>query len=127
MRFDTDQIIFGPDDVDLSRSPLRASLNALGAETFVLGVFNPALTRLPSGNLAMLVRVAEALNSSIQDNAARMIRWAKGGYVIDAYGLDQLDLSDPRTLKLRTHFYPTMGLTSLSWILPVELSVAYLS
>jgi predicted GH43/DUF377 family glycosyl hydrolase len=122
MRFDTDQIIFGPDDVDLSRSPLRASLNALGAETFVLGAFNPALTRLPNGNLAMFVRVAEALSTSIKDGAVHMIRWAKGGYAIDGYNLDQLDLSDPRTFKLRTHFYPTMGLTSLSWILAVELS-----
>lgn len=122
MRFDTDHIIFGPDDVDLSRSPLRASLRALGVETFVLGAFNPALTRLPNGNLAVFVRVAEALSTSVKNDAAHMIRWANGRFVVDAYKLEQLDLSDPRTFKLRTHVYPTMGLTSLSWILPVELS-----
>ena len=40
-----DRLIFGPDDVDLSRSPLAGHL---GAETYVLGAFNPAMTRLPN-------------------------------------------------------------------------------
>jgi predicted GH43/DUF377 family glycosyl hydrolase len=88
----------------------------------VLGAFNPGLTRLPNGNLALFVRVAEALKTPVRDSAAYMIRWTNAGYVLDAYPLAELDLSDPRTFKLRTHFYPTMGLTSLSWILPVEVS-----
>ena len=52
-----DQVIFSPDDVDLSYSPLR---NGLKEKTFVLGAFNPGLCRLPNGNLLMMVRVAEA-------------------------------------------------------------------
>ena len=56
--FETDRLVFGPDDVDLTRSPLAGQL---GVETYVLGAFNPGLTRLPSGNLLIMVRVAEAL------------------------------------------------------------------
>ena len=52
-----DRIIFGPADVDLTRSPLRASI---GEDTYVLGAFNPGLTRLPNNNLLMMVRIAEA-------------------------------------------------------------------
>ena len=43
-----DYLIFTPDDVDLSRSPLRRGVNE---PTFVLGAFNPGLARLPNGNL----------------------------------------------------------------------------
>lgn len=122
MGFDIDRLIFEPGEVDLRCSPLRASMSALGQETFVLGAFNPGLCRLPNGNIAMFVRVAEALKDPLREGAARMLRWTPEGYAIDAYPIDQLDLSDPRTFKLDSHFYPTMGLTSLSWILPVELS-----
>src|SRR5204862_5533579 len=111
-----DRLSLEPDDIDLSRSPLRQDLDAHGVETFVLGAFNPGLTRLPNGNLAMFVRVAEALKTPVRDGAAHMIRWTSAGYVLDAYPLDEFDLSDPRTFRLRTHFFPTMGLTSLSWI-----------
>jgi predicted GH43/DUF377 family glycosyl hydrolase len=122
MNYDIDRLTFGPDDIDLSRSPLRQALDALGVETFVLGAFNPGLCRLPNGNLVLFVRVAEALKTPVHDGAAHMIRWTSAGYVLDAYPVAELDLSDPRTFKLRTHFFPTMGLTSLSWILPVEVS-----
>ena len=54
----TDRLVFRPHDVDLTQSPLRRSLDA---PTHVLGAFNPGLTRLPSGNLLLMVRVAEAL------------------------------------------------------------------
>ena len=40
-----DFLIFTPDDVDLSRSPLRRSIDA---PTYVLGAFNPGLARLPT-------------------------------------------------------------------------------
>jgi hypothetical protein len=58
------RLILGPDDIDLSRSPLAGHFDA---ETYVLGAFNPALTRLPNGNLAIFVRVAEALRQPIFD------------------------------------------------------------
>ena len=42
--FLADQLVVTPLDVDLSRSPLAGQL---GMETYVLGAFNPGLTRLP--------------------------------------------------------------------------------
>ena len=55
----SDLLIFAPDDVDLTRSPLREGLTD---KTYVLGAFNPGLCRLPNGNLLLMVRIAEALD-----------------------------------------------------------------
>ncbi len=114
-----DRLVLTPDDIDLSRSPLHGQL---GAETFVLGAFNPGLTRLPNGNLLMMVRVAEALREPIVDGKVGAIRWANGRYQIDAWPLELADTSDPRKFLLLGHRWRTMALTSLSWLLPVELS-----
>ncbi|RYD37034.1 MAG: glycosidase [Verrucomicrobiaceae bacterium] len=115
-----DRIIFEPRDVDLSQSPLRGSLDE---ETFVLGAFNPALTVLPSGNLLMMVRVAEALAEPVRDGIARALRWDPDrGYVTDAYELSKVDASDPRELRFLNRPSRVVALTSLSWLLPVELS-----
>jgi hypothetical protein len=57
MSYAIDRLVLVPDDIDLTRSPLAGHFDA---ETFVLGAFNPGLTRLPNGNLLMMVRVAEA-------------------------------------------------------------------
>lgn len=117
-----DYLIFRPLDVDLSRSPLRRSLDA---PTHVLGAFNPALLRLPSGNLLMMVRVAEALSEAISEGYVHAIRWTPEGYVLDRYALASVDMTDPRQFAVRG---PTPGshrllaLTSLSWLLPVELT-----
>jgi hypothetical protein len=51
-------LVFTPGDVDLSGSPIAGRLDV---ETYVLGTFNPGLTRLANGNLLMVVRIAEAL------------------------------------------------------------------
>ena len=67
-----DSLIFRPADVDLRRSPLRRSLDA---PTYVLGAFNPGLTRLPGGNLLLMIRVAEALSEPALDGHVRSIRW----------------------------------------------------
>ncbi len=122
MGFDSDRLFFEPDDVDLTRSPLYASIKKTDFETFTLGAFNPGFNRLPNGNLVAMVRVAEALKDPIRNNHAHAIRYKGGDFVLDAYPLKDLDLTDPRKFQLRTHVYPTMGLTSLSWILPVEIS-----
>ncbi len=114
-----DYLIFGPDDVDLSRSPLRGSI---AEPTFVLGAFNPALTRLPSGNLLLLVRVAEALATPVRDGLVRAVRWTPTGYVLDPHRVEASDRTDPRFFVVRGGGYPQMGLTSLSWLLPVELT-----
>jgi len=118
-RFAVDRLIFGPDDVDLSRSPLAGHLVA---ETYVLGAFNPALTRLPNGNLAIFVRVAEALREPIFDGHIHAIRWQDGAYVLDAWPLELVDTGDPRKFLIRGGRWKVMALTSLSWILPVELT-----
>ncbi len=117
--FETDRLVFTPEDVDLSRSPLAGQLDV---ETYVLGAFNPALTRLPNGNLAMFVRVAEALRQPIVDGNVHAIRWQDDGYVLDAWPLALCDTSDPRKFMVSGNQWRVMALTSLSWILPVELS-----
>ncbi len=118
-RFAIDRLVLGPDDIDLSRSPLAGQL---GVETHVLGAFNPALTRLPNGNLAIFVRVAEALRDPIFDGHIHAIRWHEGRFVLDAWPLDQVDTADPRKFLIRGGRWRVMALTSLSWVLPVELT-----
>lgn len=119
MEFDVDRLVFGPDDVDLARSPLAGHFDA---ETFVLGAFNPGLTRLANGNLLMMVRVAEALRQPIHDGHVHCIRWADGTYRLDAWPLEMCDTADPRKFIVRGGSWRVMALTSLSWLLPVELT-----
>ena len=124
MSFAVDRLVFTPDDVDLSRSPLRG---AFDAETYVLGAFNPGMTRLANGNLLLMVRVAEALREPIRDAHIHAIRWHEGGYTLDAWPLDAVDTSDPRKFMIRGGGWTVMALTSLSWLLPVELAADGLS
>jgi beta-1,2-mannobiose phosphorylase / 1,2-beta-oligomannan phosphorylase len=114
-----DFIVFGPGDVDLSRSPLR---NGIDEETFILGAFNPGFTRLPNGNLLLMVRVAEALREQVQKDHVLSLRWHDGRYIIDRFPRTGVNTADPRTLLLLNQTYPSLILTSLSWLLPVELA-----
>ncbi len=116
----SDRLIFAPDNVDLSRSPLREGLKE---ETFVLGAFNPGLCRLPGGNLLMMVRVAEALSNPVADDRALCIRWDKEKkFVTDEWPLSAVSMQDPRKFKINAYGFPVYALTSLSWLLPVELN-----
>ncbi|WP_157220306.1 glycoside hydrolase family 130 protein [Flavisphingomonas formosensis] len=127
VRYATDRLVLVPDDIDLRRSPLAGHLDA---ETYVLGAFNPGLTRLANGNLLIMVRVAEALREPIRGGHVHSIRWtdddaadeSAGRYVLDAWPLEQVDTADPRKFMLRGGGWKVMALTSLSWLLPVELS-----
>lgn len=119
MTFSFDRLVFSPRDVDLARSPLAGKV---GAETYVLGAFNPGMTRLPNGNLLLMVRVAEALRHPIHDGHIHAIRWDDGCYARDPWPLDLVDTSDPRKFVMRSAGWKIMALTSLSWLLPVELS-----
>lgn len=114
-----DALIFTPRDVDLERSPLAGRIDA---ETFVLGAFNPGLTRLPNGNLLLMVRIAEALREPVADGHVRAIRWTAEGYALDRWPVEAVDMADPRAFRLRDQPWRTIALTSLSWLLPVELS-----
>lgn len=122
MSFPHDALVLVPDDIDLARSPLAGQL---GEETFVLGAFNPAMTRLANGNLLLMVRIAEALREPIRDGHIRSIRFDEeaGRFVLDAWPLEHVDTSDPRKFLMRGGGgWKVMALTSLSWLLPVELS-----
>jgi len=113
-----DALVFTLDDVDLARSPLAGKIDA---ETYVLGAFNPGMTRLPNGNLLLMVRVAEALRQPIRDGDIHAIRWAEDGYHLDAWPLALVDTADPRKFLMRGGGWKVLALTSLSWLLPVEL------
>jgi predicted GH43/DUF377 family glycosyl hydrolase len=121
--FSVDRLILTPDMIDLSRSPLAGQFEA---ETYVLGAFNPAMTVLPNGNLLLVVRVAEALRTPISGGNVHAIRWeaneGAGRYVLDAWPLDLADTADPRKFKLHGGGWKIMALTSLAWLLPVEVS-----
>ena len=119
MDFPFDALVFGPDDVDLSRSPLAGRIDA---QTYVLGAFNPGLTRMPNGNLLLMVRVAEALRSPKFDGHVHSIRWTAEGCILDAWPVDLVDATDPRQIEMRIGGWRVLALTSLSWLLPVELS-----
>jgi len=114
-------LVFDPRDVDLSRGPLDGHLDA---ETYCLGAFNPGLTRLPNGNLLMMVRVAEALRHPVVDGHIRSIRWDDGHYLLDRWPLEFVDTTDPRTFGIHSGGWKVIALTSLSWLLPVELDAA---
>jgi predicted GH43/DUF377 family glycosyl hydrolase len=120
MSFPEDRLVLTPEDIDLARSPLAGKL---GHETYVLGAFNPGMTRLPNGNLLLIVRVAEALRTPIFGDKVHAIRWDEThGYVLDGWPLELCDTADPRKFLLRGHGWKIMALTSLSWLLPVELT-----
>jgi predicted GH43/DUF377 family glycosyl hydrolase len=128
MNYAVDQLVLVPDDIDLKRSPLAGQL---GVDTYVLGAFNPGLTRLPNGNLLMMVRIAEALRQPVRDGHVHAIRWeaierkgatAQGRFVVDAWPLEHAETADPRKFLLRGGGWKVMALTSLSWLLPVEMS-----
>lgn len=117
--FAIDRLIVTPAMVDLRRSPLAGHFDA---PTYVLGAFNPGMTRLPNGNLLLMVRVAEALREPIVDNKVHAIRWNEGRYVLDSWPLELVDTADPRKFKLQGSGWKVMALTSLSWLLPIELA-----
>jgi predicted GH43/DUF377 family glycosyl hydrolase len=119
-----DRLVITPHMIDLSRSPLAGQF---AAETYVLGAFNPGLTRLPNGNLLMMVRVAEALRQPVFDGKVHAIRWdagphGDGRYVLDGWPLELADTADPRKFMLHGGGWKIMALTSLSWLLPIEMS-----
>jgi predicted GH43/DUF377 family glycosyl hydrolase len=119
-RFPFDQLVLCPDDVDLTRSPMAGQIDA---ETYVLGAFNPGMARLPNGNLLLMVRIAEALREPIFDGKVHAIRWdSKEGYVLDGWPLELANTADPRKFQLHGSGWKIMALTSLSWLLPVELA-----
>ncbi|MFC2084655.1 glycosidase [Bacteroidota bacterium] len=116
-----DKIIFKPGDIDLSHSPLR---NGISEETYVLGAFNPGLTRLPNGNLLLMVRVAEALKKNIKKDKLLIIRKpVDSNFTIEEYDSFNFNTNDPRKYLSKEYAHSKIyALTSYSWLLPVELT-----
>ena len=117
--FAIDRLVITPRDIDLSRSPLAGRIDA---ETFVLGAFNPGMTRLDNGNVLLMVRIAEALRRPVVDGAIHAIRWDGGRYVLDGWPLGEVECPDERVFEPRGMGWRVTALTSLSWLLPVELT-----
>ena len=69
-----------------------------------------------------MVRVAEALREPAWDGEVHCIRWRDGKYDTPGFPEETLDMSDPRVFGFRESGSTTIGLTSLSWMLPVILS-----
>ncbi|NWP15605.1 hypothetical protein, partial [Escherichia coli] len=65
--------------------------------------------------------VAEALREPVFEGKVHAIRWTTDGYVLDGYPLDMVNMADPRQFEMRAHKHRMLALTSLSWLLPVEL------
>src|SRR3954465_12494306 len=109
MSFPFDRLIFDPRDVDLSRSPLAGKIDA---ETYVLGAFNPGMTRLPNGNLLLMVRVAEALRTPIFGGLVDRGGWdGSEGLVLDAWPVELADTADPRQFRLHGGGWKIQALT----------------
>lgn len=70
----------------------------------------------------MMVRIAEALREPVADGQVRTIRWDAGRYVLDGWPVDEVDMTDPRKFLIPDPAWKVMALTSLSWLLPVELT-----
>ncbi|MCD6440995.1 MAG: glycosidase [Candidatus Marinimicrobia bacterium] len=114
-----DKIILSPKEIDIQLCPIHQKT---GLETYILGAFNPALTRLSNGNLLLMARIAESLKEPIKDQKFRMIRWHPvDKYIIEEHSAEHLDTRDPRKFRFLEHaFVKVYGLTSFSWLLPVE-------
>jgi predicted GH43/DUF377 family glycosyl hydrolase len=69
-----------------------------------------------------MVRVAEALDEAVVDGHVRAIRWTPKGYVLDRHPLTAINMTDPRQFSRRQGAHRLLALTSLSWLLPVELT-----
>ena len=71
----------------------------------------------------MMVRIAEALREPVVDGKVHAIRWDDAqGFVLDAWPIEFADTADPRKFMIRGGSWKVMALTSLSWLLPVELT-----
>ena len=52
----------------------------------------------------------------------RAIRWTADGYRLEGFPLTAVDMTDPRQFSVKGGAYRMLALTSLSWLLPVELT-----
>ena len=117
-----DRIIFSPGDI---KEEFKSLDKDIDQKTEIIGTFNPGLTKLPNGNVLLMVRVAEALKEWKTKESILSPRFdvKSNKYVIDAYPKKIVALKDPRLFNIRQgNGLHALRLTSLSWLLPVELN-----
>jgi beta-1,2-mannobiose phosphorylase / 1,2-beta-oligomannan phosphorylase len=69
-----------------------------------------------------MVRVAEALSNAVINDKVHCIRWENENYILDTWDLADVTMNDPRKFSINGYNFPVFALTSLSWLLPVELN-----
>jgi beta-1,2-mannobiose phosphorylase / 1,2-beta-oligomannan phosphorylase len=117
--------IFSPKDIPKDKHILG---NLLKKKTKILATFNPGLTRLKNKNLLMMVRIAEQLIDVETKTHVQAIRFdpKKKKFIIDKFPKSSLDKSDPRLFlidyKNSSAKKKAAILTSMSYLLPVELT-----
>ena len=117
-----DRIIFSPDDI---KEEFKSVDKDIAQKTEIIGTFNPGMTKLPNGNILLMVRVAEALKEWKTKESILSPRFdvKSNKFVIDTYPIKKVTLNDPRLFLIRQENGITaLRLTSLSWLLPVELN-----
>ncbi|TKJ16989.1 glycosidase [Candidatus Woesearchaeota archaeon B3_Woes] len=117
-----DKIVFGPDYVSIDFCPVAKDT---GQETFLLGTFNPGMTRLKNGNVLLMIRMAETLKGFKGKDVVYTPRMdlKKKKFVLDTYPRKHVKFSDPRHFDIKQPNGETaIRLTSVSWLLPVEMS-----
>lgn len=117
-----DKIVFSPENISINFCPVAKDT---GKETFILGTFNPGMTRLKNGNILLMIRIAEALKGFKGKDVVYTPRMdlKKKKFVLDTYPRKDVKFSDPRHFDIiQANGEPALRLTSISWLLPVELS-----
>ena len=117
-----DRIIFSPDDI---KEEFKSLDKDIDQKTEIIGTFNPGLTLLPNGNILLMVRVAEALKEWKTNESILSPRFdiKSNKFVIDEYPKKIVSLKDPRLFNIKQENSSlATRLTSLSWLLPVELN-----
>lgn len=117
-----DKIIFSPGDIDPDFRPVGKDT---GKETFIVGTFNPGMTRLKNNNILLVIRVAEALKKPIGKGYVLTPRMdsKKKKFVLDKFPRKIIKFKDPREIDIiQENKSIAMRLTGISWLLPVELT-----
>jgi predicted GH43/DUF377 family glycosyl hydrolase len=70
-----------------------------------------------------MARVAEALRNPIVEDRIHAIRRGEdGAFGVVAFPISGVNALDPRKFHLTAHHYKVMALTSMSWLLPIEMN-----
>ena len=117
-----DKIVFSPNDLNEDIKPLQEDIDN---ETEIIGTFNPGMTTLLNGNILLMIRVAEAIKNYELDDYILTPRFDanKNKFIVDKYPSETIKIKDPRLFELQQENKTTaLRLTSISWLLPVEIN-----